>query len=301
MSDRSYSFRKLIERSALLREFKYRFMGPFHAMRYRKLSPEDQAKSLEAIQAVLDCPDQKLIPRVAGAGKVKGGRQIMHNGVQVLAGSYYGHWIRTMLEQTGGVHEPQEERVFSEVMKFMPPKATMIELGAYWGFYSIWFHKLVAQPTCYLVEPMLSHMNYGKKNFQINSAKGHFTQAFVGGKSGTMENTPMICVDDFVAEHAIEHIDILHVDIQGAEVDMLHGAVRTLARKAIDYIFLSTHSNELHAGCKRFLEEHDFVILASANIDESYALDGVLVARRADKPGLEPVAISLKPAASKPA
>jgi hypothetical protein len=173
----------------------------------------------------------------------------------------------------------------------------MIELGAYWGFYSLWFHQVVPEPTCYLVEPKLSHFNYGREHFRINGMKGHFTQAFVGERSGVMDGTPVICIDNFVEQHHIRHVDILHVDIQGAEVDMLRGAATTIARNAIDYIFLSTHSNELHEQCRQFLVEHGFTILASANIDESYALDGVIVARRTGRPGIAPVPIALKTAA----
>lgn len=293
--------RDLIEQVTLLRELKYRIIQPLHARRHRNLTPEDQEKCRDSIQAVLDCPDYKLIPRVPDAGQIHGWHQTMHNGIKILAGSYYGHWLKTMLQETGGVHEPQEERVFAEVLKDMPRRATMIELGAYWGFYSLWFHKVVPEPTCYLVEPILSHMNYGRKNFRINGMKGHFTQAFIGERAGMLDDTPIICVDDFVKQHNIPHVDILHVDIQSFEVDMLRGAAQTITRNAIDYIFLSTHSNELHEQCRSFLVEHGFTILASANLDESYALDGVLVARRTVRQGVQPIAISLKPPATQPA
>jgi hypothetical protein len=289
------ALRRGIENTTLLRELKYRLIGPLHSWNYRRLPEADKKRSEESIRAVLDCPDYATIPRVPGAGQVHGGRQTMHNGVTIIAGSYYGHWLRKMFEETGGVHEPQEERVFAEVLRHMPARATMIELGAYWGFYSLWFHSVVKEPNCYLVEPILSNLNYGRKNFQINGMKAHFTQAFLGESAGKMEGIDVICVDDFVAQNKIEHIDILHADIQEAEVKMLRGAPQSIAREAIDYIFLSTHSNELHDQCRRFLVDHGFVILASANLDESYALDGVLVARRANKPGAEPVPISIKP------
>jgi hypothetical protein len=36
-----------------------------------------------------------------------------------------------------GVHEPLEEFVFQEVLKRLPEACAMIELGAYWGHYSM--------------------------------------------------------------------------------------------------------------------------------------------------------------------
>ena len=65
--------------------------------------------------------------------------QIMHNGIRVLAGGYYGAWMQDLITRCKGVHEPQEEVVFAEIMKHLSDDATMIELGGFWSYYSIWF------------------------------------------------------------------------------------------------------------------------------------------------------------------
>ena len=76
---------------------------------------------------------------------------------------------------------------------------------------------------------------------------------------------------------------------------MLHGAAQMLATHGVDYIFISTHSNELHGQCAQLLESQGYHILASANLDETYSVDGVLVARgpHVTQPQLLP--ISRKP------
>jgi hypothetical protein len=61
--------------------------------------------------------------------------QIMHNGLRVVAGGYYGDWMTRIIERLHGHHEPQEEAVFHEILKLLPPDATMLELGGFWSYY----------------------------------------------------------------------------------------------------------------------------------------------------------------------
>jgi hypothetical protein len=221
------------------------------------------------------------------------GYQIMHNGIKIISGSYYGEGMRLLLKRNHGVHEPQEERVFMEVLKHMPEDALMVELGAYWGFYSMWFHKEVQNPTCYLIEPVMGGLRYGQRNFAMNDMVGKFVQAYVGASTSEAgEGIPVVCIDDFAAEHGIKQIHILHADIQGAELDMLLGARRSLEASLVDYLIISTHTNELHTHCLSFLVEHGYAIISEANTSQSYSVDGVIVARRADMPGLDPIPIS---------
>src|SRR5262249_31433891 len=90
------------------------------------------------------CRDADVLPRVVNAGTVMTQNdgtvvQIMHNGIKVLAGGYYGRWMQDLIVRCRGVHEPQEEVVFAEIMKHLPDNGTMIELGGFWSYYSIWF------------------------------------------------------------------------------------------------------------------------------------------------------------------
>src|SRR5258708_31467761 len=89
----------------------------------------------------VSCRDCDLIPKVPDAGKVISldGRpvQIMHNGVRVVAGGYYGYWMTGIIEGLHGHHEPQEEVVFHEVLKHLPPRAPLLELRGCRSHYSL--------------------------------------------------------------------------------------------------------------------------------------------------------------------
>src|SRR5262245_43352844 len=92
---------------------------------YSRTAGRKAVREFEAMWAqrhldVLGCPDNDHIPRVADAGAVRDGTQVMHNGIRVHVGSYYGSEVTRMLERNRGVHEPQEERVFGEVLRHLP-------------------------------------------------------------------------------------------------------------------------------------------------------------------------------------
>lgn len=257
--------------------------------------PELRSHWQARIDDVRNCPDNQYIPRVDNAGEMTGDCLVMHNGLRIVKGSYYGIGMLLLLKHNQGVHEPQEELIFMEVLKYMPEEAVMIELGAYWGFYSMWFHKEVKNPTCYLIEPEPRNLEFGRENFAKAKMWGSFRQGFVGATSGKSDDgVDIICVDDFIAEHAIDRIHILHADIQGAEYDMLIGAGKALRDDKIDYIFISTHTNELHQRCLALLADYDFDILAEADVSASYSMDGIVAARRSSLKGMGPVHISKK-------
>ncbi len=248
------------------------------------------------IDDVLACPDRTLLPPITGAGAVVNHVQTMHNGLRIVEGSYY-RWRGTlMFAATGGVHEPQEERVFAEVLKYVRPGGVMVELGAYWGFYSMWFARSVPDARCVLVEPAAENLALGMANFRLNGLDGEFVRAGVGATSGRVPKLGrMTCVDDLVTERGLGQIDILHCDIQGFEGDMLRGAVRTLAARQVRFAFISTHTNPLHAECRAALISHGFDIIADADLDGTYSFDGVLVGQLRGTLGPGPVPISQRP------
>jgi len=261
----------------------------------RRLTFSTKAEWQRRTQDVLRCSDNKYIPRVDNAGKVIDGQQVMHNGIRIIQGSYYGEMMSHLLRENRGVHEPQEERVFQEVLKHLPDNAVMIELGSYWGFYSMWFYQEVKHPTCYLVEPNLRFLEFGQANFKLNGMEGSFSHSFIGKTSGVAgDGTPIISIDDFLTNNQIAHVHILHSDIQGAEVDMLLGAEQTLKQNKIDFIFISTHAQDIHRKALRFLNEYNFHIVAEVDLAETFSVDGLIVAVREGINAPDPIPIARK-------
>jgi len=229
------------------------------------------------IDAVISSPDNARIPRTPSAGQIDGYTITMHNGVRVCANGYYGAGMLNMLIENKGVHEPQEERAFEEVVRLLPDQCVMLELGAYWGFYSLSLLQQRPNAACFLVEPEAQSLLAGKINFRLNGRTGHFIQASVD--KSPKEHPKTISVDCFCDKHKLNKLHILHSDIQGYELLMLEGASKCLKAGNVDFIFISTHSDKLHHDCIEKLASFGYVVLADANMKETFSHDGLIVAK----------------------
>jgi len=246
------------------------------------------------INDVVNCKDNEYIPRVENAGDVIGDFQIMHNGIKVKKDGYYGSPITRMLKKSKGVHEPQEERVFGEILSQMRNNATIMELGAYWSFYSMWFLTSVKDAKAYLFEPISENLVTGKLNFDTNGLSGNFTACFINDKVDLTTDPPTFNIDHIMTQNKLDFVDILHADIEGYELNMLNGAVKTIEKNGIDYFLISTHSNDLHYACLDFLKVRNFIIICESDKSNTYSYDGLIVARLANYPGIAPLKIAQK-------
>jgi hypothetical protein len=230
---------------------------------------------------IISDPLNLLIRRHSLAGTVNDGLVVLHNGHRVPlrgAGSYYDTFSDILIYNRG-VHEPLEEWVFQEVLKTLPAAPTMLELGAYWGHYSMWLKQARPDSTVHLVEPDAGNLAAGRENFSRHGYSGHFHQAFVG--HGHFE------VDAWMAQSGLNHLYILHSDIQGFEVEMLEGASESLKSGRIGHVFVSTHNNALHQKSKSLLDSYGYRIDIDSDPDtHTTSCDGFLLATKADSPGI---------------
>ncbi len=245
------------------------------------------------------CRDSDVVPKVANAGEilVENGRQVqvMHNGVRVLAGGYYGDWMAEIITRLRGHHEPQEELVFHEVLKHVPTEAVMIDLGGFWSYYSLWFlsQAPIARRSI-VVEPDPYNLSVGRANAEINGHEIQFIQACAGSQSTEarpfMTETageiyiPAVSVPDLLAFYGIDKLDILHCDTQGAETSVIRSCEDLLRRGLIRFIVVSTHAHQIsgdpltHQRCLAMLKEFGGRILAEHDVHESFSGDGLIAA-----------------------
>lgn len=260
--------------------------------------PLDEADRRRILMTI-GCHDSRTIPKVNGAGRVfddpRGRYQLMHNGVRVVEHGYCGPWMTELIKLLRGHHEPQEELVFSELVRHLGPGATMVELGSYWAYYSLWFARTIPQARTVMIEPDPNFMQVGQRNFELNGLQGEFHAAAVGARSAAsgpffcesdrMDRAlPLVCVDDLPRRMKVPRIDLLLADIQGAELSMLQGARQAIQRGAIRFLLLSTHHQRIsgdpltHQKCVQFVREQGGHLLAEHSVVESYSGDGLIVA-----------------------
>jgi FkbM family methyltransferase len=248
-------------------------------------------------EMTVSCRDCDHIPKVPDAGTVVpsdgGPIQIMHNGVRVVAGGYYGDWMTRIIERLHGHHEPQEEAVFHEILKHLPPDATMLELGGFWSYYSLWFKSQYGnRRQSYVVEPDSNHIAVGRANAALNKHEIAFVQACVGRnsipattfttESAGVVQIPQISIPDFLREQRIHKLDILHCDTQGAETAIIESCESLLRGGTIRFGVFSTHSHHIsgdpltHQRCLAMLKDFGGTILAEHDVHESFSGDGLI-------------------------
>lgn len=257
---------------------------------------EDERK-----QMTVSCRDTDYIPKVKDAGKLKevNGKkvQILHNGLLVEADGYVGKWMTDIITQLKGHHEPQEEKAFFEVLKHIGTGGTMIELGSYWAYYSMWFNKGVKGAINICCEPDKKNRKLGERNAALNKIDGiKFLNGAVGTKDGEVVEVvsdsnpnetlrvPVLTVDGIVQDQKLKKLDILHMDVQGYELEALKSAQETIKSGKLRFVFVSTHhylfskNPMIHADCLKFIKEMGGHIITSHTISESFSGDGLIVA-----------------------
>jgi FkbM family methyltransferase len=246
--------------------------------------------------------DTDVIPKVANAGEVtvrNGERvQVMHNGVVVSDGCYHGAWMAEIIRRLRGHHEPQEELAFHTVIERLaenPEPPIVVELGSYWAYYSIWAKHRVPSARLILVEPDPVNLEVGRHNLELNGMDATVVQAAIGSEHEAdvaliweSDNQPHLArqktVDGLIRDLALERIDLLLADIQGAETAMLLGSAHALATGRIRFLVLSTHHHTIsgdpltHQLCLRTLRDAGAHIVAEHSVAESCSGDGLIVA-----------------------
>jgi FkbM family methyltransferase len=246
------------------------------------------------------CRDTDALPKVRDAGTIRqepdGTRvQIMYNGLRVLADGYCGPWMTDLIARCRGHHEPQEERVFHEVLARLRPDATMLELGGYWAFYSLSFLQNHPRRRAVVIEPDPGHLAVGRRNAELNRLSPEFIQGFLGAEpgpprpfqtedSGVVE-IPCVSVPQILAERNIGTLDLLHCDAQGAELPVLESCAELLRAGRIGWVFVSTHVWYItgdpltHQRCLSLLQSLGATVVAEHDVYESFSGDGLIVAR----------------------
>lgn len=264
-------------------------------------TPEERA------DMTISCKDSDYIPKVKQAGKIKKYKgidvQVMHNGLIVKKGGYYGDWMERIIKELKGHHEPQEEKIFYELLKLIRPGGVMIELGSFWSYYSLWFNKTIKDAVNIGCEPDPNNLEIGKLNAEINSADIEFLNAAAGeGKErvvdfpiesvpGETRKVPILSVDEIMIKKNLKKLDILHLDVQGQELEAIRGARKIIKQGKLRFVIVSTHHFSIsgdpmtHFKCIELIKSLGGNIIASHSLPESFSGDGLIAAsfNKADK------------------
>lgn len=256
---------------------------------------------LERTLMTIGCRDTDVVPKVPGAGSIvrEGDHlvQIMHNGLRVQAGGYYGDWMAQIIRGLQGHHEPQEELVFHHLLRYVRHNTRMVELGAFWSYYTLWFLKEIPGSTALCVEPDAYNLSVGKNNAWLNQMldRVEFRNAWIGGQaaqratvttehSGGPIELPVLDMDGVLACCGGAALELVHLDIQGAELGFIQSMQAAVGAKLLRFVMVSTHHSSIsgskttHPDCVEALRSLGAHILVEHDVIESFSGDGLVLA-----------------------
>lgn len=253
------------------------------------------------IAMTVSCHDCDGIPKVETAGQTitRNGEhvQIMHNGIEVVAGGYHGDWMQRIIGTLRGHHEPQEELIFDAILPHCRPNSLMVELASFWAYYSLWYLSFVRGSSAICIEPDPLNMQVGKRNAALNgfADRVRFAEAWIGESAAPAHEAigeasqrpitlPRIDAAALLEMIGGRQIELLHMDAQGAELGFLRSMERARLNERARFLVVSTHHGAIsgsattHIDCLAELERLGATILCEHSVGESFSGDGLIAA-----------------------
>lgn len=258
------------------------------------------AHEASRVLLTVSCGDCDDLPKVAEAGEVvdRDGTavQVMHNGVVVEAGGYFGPWMAEIIRCLRGHHEPQEELVFASVVERLvangPAAPSVVELGAFWAYYALWALHELPQARVVALEPDPANLELGRRNFALNGRSGTFVHGVMGRDPGVVQqfelnggSTTRVQQYDLatlLAETGHSRVDLLLCDIQGGEAFIFGQAADLLRAGAVRFVIISTHHHSIsgdpltHQTLLAKLRGLGAHVIAEHTVGESCSGDGLI-------------------------
>lgn len=153
--------------------------------------------------------------------------------------------------------EAPEKILFQFAKPFLPAKPVIFDVGAHKGSYTEYVLSEIPDADCFLFEPNKYLCSFLKSKYKafntlVGATSGPKDFYECEGKAdelSSMYKRPVfdelqltagkvgcITIDQFCSDMSIEQIDLLKIDVEGAELDVLKGAEKMLWGKRISFL-----------------------------------------------------------------
>jgi FkbM family methyltransferase len=227
--------------------------------------------------------------------------------VPILRGPLRGRWWSLLSpgqpgRVLGGSYEPHTVSVLGGYLR---PGDTMLDLGAHAGYFTLLGAKLVGPGgRVWAFEPSPRNCRYLRHHVAINRCSNVFVEEVAvsnrqgsagfaaGSGSGTGRlreggplTVPTVTLDAFCSARSLVP-SLIKIDVEGEEVRVLEGAARVIAEHG-PIILLSTHGDEIHAGCVALLEASGYALLPMTGADRFSTTELLCLPARSPSDGRE--------------
>ncbi len=212
-------------------------------------------------------------------------------------------WVPTAWD--AGLIAAHERNVFPELKKVIRPGATVYDIGAYVGRFSLPFARWIgAQGRLYAVEPNPLCVYFLRANLQQAGMQNHailpvalsdksgdcrfslnYGSSLIGvgddwagvNKPGHQIGVERITLDHLIAAFDLRGPDLIKVDVEGAEASVVAGMMGTL-EKTRPHLMIELHGRQAAADTLRCLARLDYRYLLASDGSLHAACDDLLAA-----------------------
>lgn len=185
------------------------------------------------------------------------------------------------------VHEIKQLQAFKEILsEIKSPLPTMIELGAAEGYYTKIFNDYFKDRNMPYRSICLELTHYKVELLKENVPESTILHGYIGELDFKNDDVKIelnkqlpnkYTLKEIFNQLNLSYVDCLHADIQGGEKALIEELDNSFLKK-IRFIFLSTHSYEIHQKAYSLLQPYH-IITNSTNISEGWGYgDGLIIA-----------------------
>jgi FkbM family methyltransferase len=195
-------------------------------------------------------------------------------------------WVRVNTSDRLMIWEIWTAKVYDDARLLIGEEDTVLDIGAHIGAFSVRAARLAHRGRVYAYEPSSKNHDMLTRNRALNGVENlHIENSAVSHTAGQMtlytpadnaimgsllqsvssfsESVHVTTLHNIVVENSIQRIDLLKVDVEGAEYDILFGCpAKTLAK--VQRIVMEYHEfdgeKRRHLDLIHLLEEHGFVV-----------------------------------------
>lgn len=175
-----------------------------------------------------------------------------------------------------------DEGVLRLIKRYLPPDGIFIDIGANIGSFTLVAARIATRGEVHAFEPSDHHFSRLSRNVALNhfenvalnkkglDDKTGYATLFLPKLNGEMNNSgaaslytsadasstqvteevELILLDDYVRTNGIDRIDLIKIDIEGAEFNALKGSIETLQRFRPIVLMELDRDNLERAGCE---------------------------------------------------
>lgn len=180
------------------------------------------------------------------------------------------------------------------IYDFLKKDDTFLDVGANIGAHTLMAASKIKTGKIFSFEPSLKALKYLRENIKINklmkivtivnkvvSNKNGFEKFMLGkhseidkitekGDSTDIKMIPSIVLDKFLLKNKIKYVNLIKIDVEGAELKVLEGLKNYLSNRKVGLIIFEINSNCKAYGYTssdifRFLNQNDFIIYTLKN------------------------------------